>query len=460
MAEPFALLDATPAPRPAHSRLYALVPAGVGTPRVESLTSYITRLAAAHCWATRTLVEREIGPRLGWTSSLSTLLVGGGQYLNGAGRAAAKGVGALEELTGQGGLSALTLRPWQDLFAGRGLVRPWRAWCPDCYAEADAHGGTIYEPLVWAVSAVSACAAHRRRLCTRCPRCAADRHPLLTSWLQPGHCSRCGAWLGAAGPATSAGADELWSATVVGELCATTGGEPVPRERLVAAVARCIDQTTQGNIAAFAALIGRPKNTVWLWRQGQVVPSLPLVLQMCRRLGLTLRQFLEAVDPVVWPDVPSSAGGGEETVRPRRTPVPVDRAGVRRLLQDIVQDPERTPSMRAVARTLGYDRGVLYRQAPELCRQIAARHRETAARHGAQRVRSLCAGVQEAVSGLRSDGIEPTRRRVEAQLRAPGILRDEAVRRALLAALAGDKRDVENVSWRDGRPPKSHHDRY
>ncbi len=48
---------------PARSRLYSIRPEGVGTARVESLTSYIQRLAGAHGVATRALVSVEILPR-------------------------------------------------------------------------------------------------------------------------------------------------------------------------------------------------------------------------------------------------------------------------------------------------------------------------------------------------------------------------------------------------------------
>ena len=43
---------------PEHSRLYALAPLGVGTPNVESLTSYMSRLAEVHSVSLRTLAIR------------------------------------------------------------------------------------------------------------------------------------------------------------------------------------------------------------------------------------------------------------------------------------------------------------------------------------------------------------------------------------------------------------------
>lgn len=55
---------------PPHSRLFSLEPIGLGTHYVESLTSYVVRLAETHCITTSKLVENEIIPilRLGDTS--------------------------------------------------------------------------------------------------------------------------------------------------------------------------------------------------------------------------------------------------------------------------------------------------------------------------------------------------------------------------------------------------------
>jgi hypothetical protein len=44
------------------SRLFHQSPIGVGTPNVESLTSYVSRLAVAHSVSPGTLLAIEIGP--------------------------------------------------------------------------------------------------------------------------------------------------------------------------------------------------------------------------------------------------------------------------------------------------------------------------------------------------------------------------------------------------------------
>src|SRR5438876_11222691 len=47
-----------------HSRLYSLEPVGIGSPKVESMTSYIVRLAEAHSVYPRALLTHEIAPLL------------------------------------------------------------------------------------------------------------------------------------------------------------------------------------------------------------------------------------------------------------------------------------------------------------------------------------------------------------------------------------------------------------
>ena len=47
---------------PPRSPLYSLLPIGIGTPAVESFTSYLTRLAAAHGVSVTTLIRYKIAP--------------------------------------------------------------------------------------------------------------------------------------------------------------------------------------------------------------------------------------------------------------------------------------------------------------------------------------------------------------------------------------------------------------
>lgn len=125
-----------------HSRLYALEPLGLGTPNIESLTSYVSRLAEAHSVSLRTLVIQELLPLLKrdylfnpFGNSLDAFWIEAARALNGTGILATDWAQALECLTLRTDLRFLTLLPWAAVLTQQRLLRITRAWCPDCFVE-------------------------------------------------------------------------------------------------------------------------------------------------------------------------------------------------------------------------------------------------------------------------------------------------------------------------------------
>lgn len=146
-------------PIPAPSPLYALVPIGIGTALVESMTSYIARLAEAHCLFPGVLMRKIIAPfaqihLVGTRGSTSMDTGKATGAFNSAHHRARCVVNTLESLTGQQGLHALTMLPWTEVFPLFGLIRPDRAWCPYCLEEWRTSERIVYEPLLWAIQAV------------------------------------------------------------------------------------------------------------------------------------------------------------------------------------------------------------------------------------------------------------------------------------------------------------------
>src|SRR5262245_37602369 len=95
---------------PPRSRLYHLTPIGASAPEVESLTSFIMRLAAAHCVETGTLFAQEMALLINSSYFLKSEtepiahalhLVKGIHTVNGGGTAILRWVSALESLTCQ-----------------------------------------------------------------------------------------------------------------------------------------------------------------------------------------------------------------------------------------------------------------------------------------------------------------------------------------------------------------------
>lgn len=111
LAPQFECWDCEPAVLPPRSRLYSLMPIGIGSMFVESLTGYVSRLADAHAVSVGNLVGRELllvsakpklpygpfVPRDGTTKSLG--FRGRACSTNGWGERASRWVGALEQFS-------------------------------------------------------------------------------------------------------------------------------------------------------------------------------------------------------------------------------------------------------------------------------------------------------------------------------------------------------------------------
>jgi hypothetical protein len=123
------VFDAPPPTIPPRSPLHHLEPVGVETSGVESLTSYIVRLAASHHVPVSALFHNEVWPLMrrlraeelnaGLTRMQDTSLGLFGRILNGVTPTAERGAKALETLTLRPNLSCLTCVPWGASISNR-----------------------------------------------------------------------------------------------------------------------------------------------------------------------------------------------------------------------------------------------------------------------------------------------------------------------------------------------------
>lgn len=195
-------------PIPPRSILYSIPPIGTGTGDVEGLTSYICRLAEAHCVSPTNLLRYQIEPAAGNGRVKTAKSVNLQSHPSGDNGVAVRYVKALEYLTMQPNLSELILsirlmgkRPignvLTSLFVDRpiSMLKTCREWCPDCLQEWQNSDREIYEPLLWSLSLVAICPHHDRWLEKGCPHCA-ETQPIFAAHTRVGHCSHCHAWLG------------------------------------------------------------------------------------------------------------------------------------------------------------------------------------------------------------------------------------------------------------------------
>jgi hypothetical protein len=165
---------------------------GIGTPMVESLEHYISRLA----FASGISLTRLYGE-----------LCRGESDHNAARKVAANGVSSrvasivfsLNEMTGSSTLHCgtfLNLRHVLNNFGVEYRART-RRWCPLCFVENDLSTG--YDPLIWRVSALTHCPIHCCALVDRCPSCNRQQR-LPCAYAKRRSCSHCDTSLASAKP--------------------------------------------------------------------------------------------------------------------------------------------------------------------------------------------------------------------------------------------------------------------
>src|SRR5262249_30287293 len=138
-------------------------------------------------------------------------------------------------------------------------------------------GQVVYDPLIWAWDVLTFCPEHCEPFHSKCPHCSRAL-PSLDRRSKPGHCSKCGEWLGLSQSGSAIegklGLEELkwqtWITNAIGELLAPgiTFASSLTRETLQAAISKWIERTASGNASRFSSIIGKPKTTVWGWQKG------------------------------------------------------------------------------------------------------------------------------------------------------------------------------------------------
>ncbi|HGE5802511.1 TPA: TniQ family protein [Bacillus thuringiensis] len=181
------------------STLYSIEPRGLGTPYVESLTSYIARLAYEHSVTPGTLIRRLItsyltvkhlkdnymkGSISKYTSTLCSIGTGSEDIIS-----------VLEMLTGRKDIIFTTLMSLKGLLYGENIISKYKKWCPKCLQEFRDKNDIVYELLIWQITSINHCSKHCCKLRTECHNCN-KKLPSMYSKYIVGFCHYCNTWLG------------------------------------------------------------------------------------------------------------------------------------------------------------------------------------------------------------------------------------------------------------------------
>ncbi len=435
----------------ASSELYYLEPVGIGTPMVESLTSYISRLAHAHSVLLRTLITDEILPNLNRTHLYQkgqpvydqlTTFWKRSAMLNGTCSTASNWVHTIEQLTQRNDLRFLTMLIFANVLSWRELVRPTQAWCPLCYEEWRKRGQVIYQPLIWQLSVIDNCPQHQAPLYLQClyKDCGRPLPPLAPRF-QPGYCTHCDRWLGYSLESEdrqivnrAEQERQAWLEQAVGDLLAAAPDLTfIPSMQVISTIiAAHVYEAMEGNLSEFARRVRFHRRTVWEWIQGLQVPKLDALLHISSYFGTTPVYLLTGnVQEIaqIKKDISGKISATERLCRPHRR---FDTEELREALEQILQGNEFPyPSMREVARRLNYDQSHLRRHFPDLCRAISARYIAYQREQRQRRLVDMSAKVQQAAEVLQEQGCTSSERQVGMLIGKRGIFKEAEARAAL-----------------------------
>lgn len=378
---------AVPRSLPARSYFYHLEPLATGSPQVESLTSYLMRLAEAHNVTVGVLLNQELLPKVRAAFSRRTYrlktevtFVYASHTLNGVAQCAHDWVSVLEELTGIRPLQGLTMIAWSEVISGRDLIRHQHAWCPHCLEDWRESGEPVYAPLLWSIAAASICPTHGARLETRCPHCQQEMH-LVAAKSRPGCCCRCQQWLGRKDLTSNpsrAGRAKFVTEVGIGELLSAAAnlGQPPSREHFLGNLGFCIEELADSSTRRFSIATGIPFHAIVEWTGANRRIRLSFLCRVCNLLGVSPLSF---ISERITPDRVDCARI-RQTIRQLTAHIPARRLmpGLRSTLIQAAESPET--SLKVLAAELGYSRvQSLRRRDPVLCDRISANHRAAVA---------------------------------------------------------------------------------
>lgn len=411
--EPCPTLEPTWSPIPTRSRLDCLEPIGIGTAYIESLTSYIGRLARVHGVLVWILGLNEIIPLFNiqhYEGITKIMFSEASRSLNGTGLWADQTVTALQKLTMRNDLHYLTMLSWRNIFSTRFLLRSTQAWCSTCYEEWRAAEKVLYTPLLWTLQAVVVCPQHCHPLSSRCPNqnCQATI-PLISPQGKIGYCPRCGSWLGSCLDEASANTKELdddikpylWQANAVGKLLTVIPylKSTPSKERLAEYISDYIDTKSAGSVSALNRQFKLPTSTLYSCKNKLQTVQFSLFLEVCYRLEISPLTALVSPNPL------ESSGIDVEQVvdTPYRSELSFNLSDtdntIRRSLELVLVSGETPPPCVAeVARRLKQPEKALRKRFPELIHAIVEQlrqYREAEKSKIRQELEVILAGTEE-----------------------------------------------------------------
>lgn len=423
--DPFA--DEQPEAR--NAGLYYVEPEG-SQDDPEGLLSWIIAVAQAHCLSPRVLmkhlIENSAAHRDLWSGT--TFFDRDCVTINGYGKYARMAVDLLGSSTPVA-LEPMTLLAVTNLFPhnGEGTLGRHPKWCVACLCDQMRSGTRPYLKLAWSFEHYRVCHVHQLSLQERCPACGSWQSfvPCYPSLI---HCNGCGRSLVADIPDSEP--NELSDFTEFDLWCAGTIMDLLARRTELRAGAdlatfrsnltEIVHRLSPGNKKQLCESVGLQAYALNGWLNKDERPSMSVLLKFCVGVSVDIADmFLPGAADL------ASEPGGRIPVQGDRCARPMlgfeQRRQMERLLEVIIVDMSDCRPLALVAAQLGLSRSAIKYWFRPQCREIVLKNRSFESRRQEVRYRADHEYLRSVVQQLRAQGVEPSRRRVDAELRRKGL---------------------------------------
>ena len=402
--------------------LRTLAPAGLGTGMVESLSSYLRRLAALHR-VTPLQLERLVNERddarasqpLQWDAP------------TGAAREFAR---RLAVLVRQPAVEFLGLGWMEQDWAPPQTLKAAPAWCPTCLAEMP----TPYMPLAWSLKTYTVCSRHHVQLRDTCCNCG--RRQSSTGRDHVHLCTNCGCGLAGGGPSMG---EEAWTPPVRSDVSSLTmeliedlqtrcPGQ-TPHLDLAAAIQSAIRAGHVESYAELGRLAGIGRETLHRCDTEATNPTLEVILRLCvagkippgatvglRRLG----------------DTESRATTASSTFIPAaRRSMRHDWDAIAKAMFEAMADLDKVPSVAEFAARYDVSPNALRRRLSGMTEALSKLSQQRQAREADRKAAALVERIRVSAQQLAGSGLRPTTQRIAeaVQLRVDSNAFRAAMRR-------------------------------
>lgn len=417
------------------SILYNLKPIGVGTKYVESLTSYIMRIAYEHNITIGCLIKKLIAPQVNKEYLLRSITYGGNRFydgaktINGYMENAEDLVKVVETLTSRSDLFGLTLNNLKDFIPLRNLLKEKLSWCPECVKIWQSNS-IVYYPLIWHMKTVKVCIEHNCYLIEECQVCH-KKVDILRRQMICGYCPNCFASLSVNANCERPEKFELtWQTFVIQNIkdILTLEKRSISSNSLSGQVISQLNLINEeyfaGNVSNFSKFLTIPKTTLRCWLSRENFPTLETLLLICFKLNKNILDLLferkNTCGRIFQIDNPLIVDKGKKSRKPLNL-VDIDK----QLKELLISEP--AISMSSAANQIGHDKRVLYRNFPDQCKQISARYREFVVNKSNQRIETIKEEINNAFLFLTKEGVYPSRRKMEQTVNKNGLLKEKVL---------------------------------